>query len=116
MPRLPSREDAGELELLVVETPPVQVLEQRVPALRGEADAELRGRVLVEAAPAEELLAGRGPGGGELFEEEFRGGLVRVEQALAAAHLFAARAGAAVLVVQLEADARGQASRRPRRR
>ena len=92
----------------VRETAAAEVLEQRVPALRRVADAELFRGGAVEAAAVQEVPAFGGARGQQLGAEEFVGDLVRVQQALALADFFAVGAGAAVLVAQLVADAGGQ--------
>ncbi len=85
------------------------MLEQRLAAARGEADAELRGGVAVEPALGEELPAGDGvTGGRELLGVVVGGRAVRLDEALALADLIAAAGAPAVvvLVVQLVAHPR----------
>ena len=91
------------------------MLEQRLAAARGEADAERGRRVAVEPAVGEEAPALDGvAGAAQLLGVVLGGGAVRLDEALPLADLVAAggaaRTGAAVvvLVVQLVAQARGE--------
>jgi hypothetical protein len=73
-----------------------------VPALRGEADAEVLGRVGVEAALAEESPTDLGLWRAEPLDEELGGDLVGGEQSCPVAVIGGL---AAVFVVQFEGDA-----------
>ena len=72
----------------------------------GEADAELLGRGLVEAAGVEELASRQGAGAGQLAGEVLRRLLVGLEDAQPQARLHPLPA--AVGVPQLDADAVGE--------
>ncbi|MCY1220629.1 hypothetical protein D9M72_326490 [compost metagenome] len=101
-------EHARQLQLGIRVAPAAEVLEQRVPALRGIADAELFSGCPVEAAAVQEVASLRGGGGQQLGAEELVRHFVGVQEALALAHVLAAGAGAAVFVAQFEADPGGQ--------
>ena len=99
------RDETGCRELLGREPAALEVVGERVPALRREADAEAPRRVGVEAALAEEAPTDLGLGRAEPLDEELGGGLVGGEQPGAVAVVGGL---AAVFVVQLEADAAGE--------
>ena len=79
-----------------------------VPAGRAVADAEVRGRGLVEAALGEELAADLGLGAVQLLDVELGGGLVRLDQPDALAAAGWAGVVAALLVPQGDAGLGGQ--------
>ena len=98
------RHQPGSQHLLLAEPPPAQVGDERVPPLRGEADAERRRGRLVEAPRPEELAAGGRVRAGERLDVERRRDLVRLDQARALP-LLPARCRAALLVAQRHAGA-----------
>ena len=98
----------GQFQLRVREPAAAEVLEERVPALRRVADAELLSGGAVEAAAVQEVAALGGARRQQLRAEELVGDLVGVQEPLALAHLLPVGAGAAVLVAQLVADPGGQ--------
>ena len=82
---------------------------ERVAVTRGEADAEARGGVLVEAALVQEPPGDHGVGGAELVGVELLGDPVRLDQAAALRPRRPVVADlAAVLVAQLDAVLVGQ--------
>ena len=105
------RDESGCRELLGREPTGLEVVGERVPALRREPDAEPAGGLCVESALAEEAAADVGVGRAEALDEELGGGLVGGQEPGAVAVVGRLPA---VFVVQLEAR-RGRRGARPPR-
>ena len=91
------------MRLLVGEPAGAQVAGQRLAVARREADAERRGRGLVEAALGEELARDDGVGGRQLLGVELLGDLVRLDQPAARRSARPLGLVVAVLATQLDA-------------